>query len=496
MRDLIPSRFHSSTVNKKPPPKITKNRTKTRGSIRAALFAVVGITVYAQLSKPGPRLLTVLRATSDAMRARESILSGLSFYSGVQPEEKVHLDPQGLYIPAKPDTCPSDIIFRTIIDTPDHLLRSCVPTSLYQVEIPEESGRKANKDSSWLLHSLDSKGVRKTEGGDEIYVTYRDEANESVSPTAIAHVVDLENGSYELNFVNSRSPALKDDPNLTGFGSITINLEYTCSAGILDPPTKKTWTGSGLINTMYTSGPTYQAPPIRNAEYPNKYPELSSYDIVYGIGSTLMGDFILKTEKGIGRKPNLSQPFTVVGPLNSETVYDQFLPRVRETIGYDVEKNGGTAVTNGALILGSCAWDLMAQETSKSFDGHKNGWFEMEDHLKSIETLVTTVRKEFPDWKLYWKGCTALQAKEIPQVIPFYWTESVYYVSSGRSRNLDWQQKKLLLQLDVPVLDMWSMSFEMAEFLKNFRHYSRDFNQYAVDYFYGDAPTLTKVTVS
>jgi len=399
------------------------------------------------------------------------------------------VEKKGLLIPREPDTIPANTISRIIKDTPDHYLSSCIPTSQFLI-VPQEA------DGTLLLHSLDPSGRRKYKGGDEIYVTYRDQNNDSISPTAIARIEDLQNGSYKLDFVKSRSPKIDHKQTLAGLGSIVIHLHYTCFTSYLDPPAKNSWSESGAFNTKYTSGEnTIVAPPMRDADMPKQFPELALYDKVYTLGNSLMGQHFYTnfksstaSNKQTPRKPNFQHIGGMGGALNTGNTIKY--RHIRSKIGVEEERG------NTALILGSCVWDMMAHHshkaTSEEIDSatisvtSPKRWFEWDDHLEAVETLISDIRREFPSWKIYWKGCTAIQinAWTGTQFAAGGVADSVWYTSWIRSQKLDLLQKKLMEKLDVPVFDLWSLSFDMAELLKpgDTRHYQDIFYDFTLDY--------------
>jgi len=398
------------------------------------------------------------------------------------------VEKKGLLIPREPDTIPANTISRIIKDTPDHYLSSCIPTSQFLI-VPQEA------DGTLLLHSLDPSGRRKYKGGDEIYVTYRDQNNDSISPTAIARIEDLQNGSYKLDFVKSRSPKIDHKQTLAGLGSIVIHLHYTCFTSYLDPPAKNSWSESGAFNTKYTSGEnTIVAPPMRDADMPKQFPELALYDKVYTLGNSLMRQhFYTAGNEETPRKPNFRHIDGIGGPLNTGNGIGSIDIRkkiIRKKIGVEEERG------NIAVILGSCVWDMMARHshkaTSEEIDsGTISGtsselWFEWDDHLEAVETLIADIRRGLPSWKVYWKGCTAIQinAWSGTQFAAGGRAGPVWYTSWIRSQKLDLLQKKLMEKLDVPVFDLWSLSFDMAELLKpgDTRHYQDIFYDFTLDY--------------
>ena len=68
------------------------------------------------------------------------------------------------------------------------------------------------------MTSLDLEENSKAHGGDEFYVSYKldNAAEPDHSPDAIARVVDRADGTYELYFLQSRSPRRNPSPPVVG----------------------------------------------------------------------------------------------------------------------------------------------------------------------------------------------------------------------------------------------------------------------------------------
>merc|ERR1711957_838652 len=84
----------------------------------------------------------------------------------------------------------------------------------------------------------DLEGNLKTYGGDEFYITYS---------------FDRVDGTYELFFLQSRSPRHTTVTEMVAAGYLTINLLYTCAVSLLDPPEKTFWPDDGSINAIWNS---------------------------------------------------------------------------------------------------------------------------------------------------------------------------------------------------------------------------------------------------
>jgi len=111
------------------------------------------------------------------------------------------------------------------------------------------------------MTSLDLEENSKAHGGDEFYVSYKldNAAEPDHSPDAIARVVDRADGTYELYFLQSRSPRRNPAPWWWGVGVLTIHLLYTCASSFLDPPEKTFWKSDGFIDAIWTDA---GAPPL------------------------------------------------------------------------------------------------------------------------------------------------------------------------------------------------------------------------------------------
>jgi len=114
-------------------------------------------------------------------------------------------------------------------------LASCSVTSQVRV---------VQNNPLWILESIDAKGNPKTVGGDEFYVTYRDDiVAKATEVTAAAFIDDLGDGTYSLDFVTT--PMNPIPSNLTGRGTLTVNFQYSCGIGKAHQPVKDKCTMGG-----------------------------------------------------------------------------------------------------------------------------------------------------------------------------------------------------------------------------------------------------------
>lgn len=81
------------------------------------------------------------------------------------------------------------------------------------------------------MHSVDSQGRNKTIGGDEYYVTYKDQNVVVNASTLVALVNDQQDGSYILDFVTT--PLNPVPSNLTGRGMLAVYFQYSCGIGAI-----------------------------------------------------------------------------------------------------------------------------------------------------------------------------------------------------------------------------------------------------------------------
>jgi len=126
------------------------------------------------------------------------------------------------------------------------------------------SGDASGSTIMWILQALTKDGERKTDGGDEFYITYTGNnailANSTINdtidegdqnnPAAVAIVTDLNDGTCGLKFKTThfnRHPL-----NLTGMGLLAINLQFTCGIGSMPHPSKSNWTSAGRTNRKLT----------------------------------------------------------------------------------------------------------------------------------------------------------------------------------------------------------------------------------------------------
>jgi len=202
---------------------------------------------------------------------------------------------------------------------------------------------------------------------------------------------------------------------------------------------------------------------------------------------------------------NLVYSNGLAAPLSSRTVHTKFLRRIERGIQEQQESEsliGAIQEDRSAFILGSCIWDLTAMYDLESFDqygnNHKFGFYELEDHLEAIGVFISKIRRIHPLRQIYWKGCTALHRQVYPTIphTPDI-LASLMYTSLIRGRHLDTAQKELLVELNVTVIDMFDMTYEMPELhrVRDTKHYNPEMAFYWADYFLPEGDSIATASL-
>lgn len=135
--------------------------------------------------------------------------------------------------------------------TQENSLGECEPT--VQVRVTFSS-------PFWTLQALDQNGRDKKTGGDEFFVVFSSSSSSSNTAAGqeqekrqhslVAKVVDQDNGSYHLDFIQpplSRGAPSEEDDTTT----LQVHMLYTCGMGRLAPPLKETWGTNGALLRVY-----------------------------------------------------------------------------------------------------------------------------------------------------------------------------------------------------------------------------------------------------
>jgi hypothetical protein len=258
--------------------------------------------------------------------------------------------------------------------------------------------RIIQKSPQWILQSVDANGNDKTVGGDEFYVTYRDNNRpQNGNHTAVALIEDLVNGSYALDFVTT--PMDPVPVNLTGVGNLTVHFEYTCNIGRAHQPTKADWKlgGATLIHHCKSN---IRQPPMRAFQFPPSDIDLSPFDLVVSFGDSLMRTFV--KEKHPNMRPHRSKTEYRHNPkmeLNSKTL-DYMLHKMERWHGVQHLRNSTKDV---ALLLGSSAWDISEPHPNANVKRQ-----DFSDHLDTCRRFVLKVQALYPNVTVMWKAPAAM----------------------------------------------------------------------------------------
>lgn len=388
-------------------------------------------------------------------------------------------------VPKVPDIYPTEMISKAFVPR-NTSLPATTYTTVWCSVTSQVRVLQRHDDSHWIIQSLDINGSPKRIGGDEYYVTYTDNTMATTtpkqhSPTAVAFVTDLEDGSYKLDFVTSPSlTALQSiSTALSGRGTLTIILQYSCGLGHLAPPFKENWSTGGAMNAKYVvdnvTAPRriqeFVAPHDRNIDF-------GQYNRVVAYGDSTMGHFCHR---------NLIWPAGNIGaPLNTETV---FYPRERkgitspsfvEQITHEIKLAREEYGDNIALLMGSGVWDVLSDVKGQGVKFH--------NHRRALRELIAAIREEFPTLDMYWKSVTAMHIHQVASRDDWWELTRVFYMSSSRTHDLYRYQKEIMKELNVPVLDLYNATYLSAEQLQfaDGRHFSPEFNKLMLNWFYKD----------
>jgi hypothetical protein len=347
-------------------------------------------------------------------------------------------------------------------------LRKCAITT--QIRI-------LRQNSQWFLQSIDAQGKDKRVGGDEFYITYKDnfEGNSNstkTKATAVALITDRQDGTYLLDFVTT--PMNPKPGNLTGAGILTVNFQYSCGIGRMYQPLKDSWQGGGSSMTSFSTETI--EPPLRTFEPPRDHGiDLSLFDLTISFGDSLMEMLVSADRKRY--RPNVYFKANVGMELSTKTV-PKLLNKLTRWHKHELENTNRSI----ALILGSSMWDILQPDNIQgpSFT----------NHLNASRQLIETVRQRFPAVTLFWKAPSSVhphrirldQCRREPKCGP-----RVRYLSNSRMEYLYRQQTRLMMdELQVPVLDVFEGSYLSSDWtLKgDGRHFHLAYNKMVLSWFY------------
>lgn len=368
------------------------------------------------------------------------------------------------------------------------------------------------------LYSLDCDGHRKNTGGDEFYIRYEehtlmvndddDEENENIDDKnnvdnrdknktkiiltqAVALITDNLDGSYELNFSTTPMhphilhPNNEDedidnidnhDNNDNGNDNdeninrtITVYFEYTDDIGRLPPPLKENWSNGGYSHKCYKIDLPchYNRPYIRVFVPPTPSVDLSTFDQVFAFGDSTFCQF-LRQRPNMKGKYFFQSNLRIIGDkvrmgLNSETIDILLELLVNDDI--DEELSNECDQKKKALIIGSCLWDILS-----AHDNLQGSDFI--DHCNACREFIHRLRQRYPSVCLIWKSPMAVHIHWVDQqrviehdraTATLFGIDRIKYMSASRSSFVYTLQTKLMEELQVPILDLYEVSYELSK---------------------------------
>ena len=332
---------------------------------------------------------------------------------------------------------------------------------------PNSNGSEEKK-KNWIIRTYDIDGIRKTIGGDEFTVYYIDKNDMSATTsdkgssknktTAVARVMDMEDGTYELEFhrtpttiTNSRSGRLQlvepASDSMSGEGTLVIVLVFSCNVGMIAPPGKETWNTGGMIMSFYhihnITMPTSKSfikpfiPANTNHEI-----DFSTYDYVLVHGDSTMVHFFEGNYKNNAKNSNM---LMWTGD-NRYPLYVENVKKVMEQVfGHMSWMNRDAKNNKTAFVYGSSAWDINIDP-----QGIHGPTFQYE--IDACEQLVRTFHAKFPTVDVYWRSGLAMH----PSLSTYntklitsrqkrwYLDDRNMYMSNGRVQLLHSLQKELI----------------------------------------------------
>ena len=377
----------------------------------------------------------------------------------------------------------------------------CPPTSQLRLQTSTRTNynMKESGETSWIISSLDGHGNSKTMGGDEFYVTYRE--NYSSQPTAVAYSVDQGDGTYQLDFVSTPYVLFHDTnfsnehirnnnstafPNIHGGGFLTIHLQYTCGWGMIPFGDKQNWRTGGAIMKTYKDIKVPRLFPrnIRSFQQPNLdgQVDLAKYKRVVMFGDSNLQDLYTNNAP---RFPNLKFASRPEAALAKRTMKQRFLPKIlwylNETIHQESQDVIGTKDNRYALLLGSACWDIVfGKKAGRNFGLH----------IWSLEEMLTSIQDQFPSVDVYWHSGYALHIHVAGMMEGWEDREPLKYMSFSRSQLLYKKQmdliNKRLAKSHTTVLDFMDATYLLAEYYKegDARHVQPDVSRLLLGWYY------------
>ena len=335
--------------------------------------------------------------------------------------------------------------------------------------------------TTWILHTHDIHGAKKSVGGDEFYIYYQQSRRAIM---AVSNTSDLGNGSYALNFTTH--PFLKRRPRVgRGIGMLVVWLEYSCGIGYIPRPLRDSWSTNGAVLTNWvTMG--VPLPPYRLFEKPGGgLIDLGRHRSILAVGDSVMQQFVSLKSNTFFYK-NCVFGRNVGDPLSSRNTHRVIRLMNRRLRGFfDIHNNS-------AVILGAAAWELQKPYGNLGEPLPGQPYTEQEildDHLDALGVIVSSLRETFPRLTIYWKTGVAMHLHVLKRDKGNDWMQvsRVEYMSQSRTERLYQVQNQLMRELNVTILDIYPASYLLADghrFAGDAIHYHLDVNKLMMSWFY------------
>jgi hypothetical protein len=365
-------------------------------------------------------------------------------------------------------------------------LRNCSVTVQFRLLIPtfvddDETPANPPSNQQWILQSMMVQNdtingtilqqqqrpvVPKTYGGDELYVEWQSMTESTTLDMGVAHVTDRHDGTYLLEFIrppivqyNQTSSSSWDSSNATrmsssNVGRLTIYYDYSCGIGGIFAPNKDQFVRAGEIHTSWSQD-GIPRPDIQDFVPPNKNHavDLSKYHTVIAFGDSLMLQLVRQYVKGGFWSPNIIFEANVCQCL-SDPVQDvkDLLNKFHSWHGTQIVAASNQSHSI-AVIAGSAVWDALRGCVRA----------DLIDHQAATREFVTTFQSTYPNMDLYWKSPSTValhrrsSLKDIMNNTVLL--QRSRYISDTVLRRLYSVQKSLMMELQVPFLDLFDAYF-------------------------------------
>jgi hypothetical protein len=368
-------------------------------------------------------------------------------------------------------------------------LRNCSVTVQFRLLIPTfvndvETPANTPSNQQWILQSMmvqndhtdTSNGtiiqqqqrrvVPKTYGGDEIYVEWQSMTESTTPDMGVAHVTDRHDGTYLLDFIrppivqyNQTSSSYGNNNNATrksssNVGRLTIYYDYSCGIGGIFAPHKDQFVRAGEIHTSWSQD-GIPRPDIQDFVPPNRNHavDLSKYHAVIAFGDSLMLQLVRQYVNGGFWSPNIIYEANVCQCL-SDPVQDvkDLLHKFHSWHGTQIVAASNQSQSI-AVIVGSAVWDALRGCVRA----------DLIDHHVAIREFVTTIQSIYPNMDLYWKSPSTValhRRSSLKDILNnTVLLQRSRYISDTVLRQLYSVQKSLMMELQVPFLDMFDAYF-------------------------------------